>query len=207
MDFLIGFGLSLNPYFFLTLVISDSMAFGLFKNIRRLLYLVLAVIAVYILLKKTKPDTHLSDSEEVVTVIRVVDGDTFLLDTKERVRLIGIDTPEKYYSKKLEKDSERSKKDISTIQKLGREASDFVKNLVEGKKVILKTDRYSDKRDRYNRLLRYVYLEDGTCINAKIIESGYANAYTLFKFEKADEFLKLEKEARMNNRGLWKEGL
>ena len=135
-----------------------------------------------------------------------MDGDTFLLDTKERVRLIGIDTPEKYYSKKLERDSERSKKDKSVIQKLGKEASDFVKNLVEGKKVILKTDKYSDKRDKDNRLLRYVYLEDGTCINAKIIESGYANAYTQFKFERADEFRQLEKEARINNRGLWKEG-
>jgi micrococcal nuclease len=183
------------------------MVFGLFKNIRRVLYLILAVIAVYILLKKSKTDIHLFNNNETYIVVRVVDGDTFLLNTKERVRLIGIDTPEKFYSKKLERDAERTNKDKATIQKLGREASDFVKDLVEGKKVTLKTDPYSSEKDRYNRLLRYVYLEDGTLVNAKIIESGYANAYTLFKFEKMDEFRKLESEARNNNRGLWKEGL
>ncbi len=183
------------------------MFFGIFKNIRRLLYLILAVIAVYVILKKTRTDFNLHDDRETYTVTRVVDGDTFLLDNKERVRLIGVDTPEKFYSKKLEKDSERSGKDINTIKKLGQEASDFVKKMVEGKRVTLRTDSFSSTRDKYGRLLRYVYLEDGTLVNAKIIESGYANAYTVFKFEKETEFRKLEREARENNRGLWKEGL
>ena len=184
------------------------MFFKLFRNIRRLLYMVLVIIIVLVVLKKSKIDIFPKiGGSETAIVTRVVDGDTFVLNTKERVRLIGVDTPEKFQSAKLKKDAERSKKDINTIQKLGEAASDYVKKMVEGKKVILKTDKYSAEKDRYGRLLRYVYLEDGTCINSKIIEAGYGNAYTVFKFEKMDEYRQLEKEARKNNRGLWKNGL
>lgn len=182
------------------------MFFGIFKNIRRLLYLILAFIVLYLVFKKNDLNFFGTDTQ-TYTVIRVVDGDTFILNNKERVRLIGVDTPEKYVSNKLYRDIERTKKDRETLQTLGKQASEFVRKLVEGKKVTLQKDKYSSDRDKYNRLLRYVYLEDGTCINAKIIESGYANAYTQFKFEKEDEFRRLEKEARENNRGLWKEGL
>jgi micrococcal nuclease len=189
------------------------MVFKLFKNIRRLLYLAIAVIIVFLWFKKNKTevpleiDGNITTTTESVVVTRVVDGDTFVLNTKERVRLIGVDTPEKFQSNKLKKDAERSQKDIETIKQLGEEASAYVKKLVEGKKVILKTDKYSAKQDKYGRLLRYVYLEDGTCINSKIIESGYGNAYTSFKFERMDEYRQLEREARTNNRGLWKDGL
>ena len=199
------------------------MILKLFRNIRRLLYLVLAIIVVLLVLNKNKinfwevigritTNESISTSKnastsESVTVTRVVDGDTFVLSTNERVRLIGVDTPEKFNSSKLKKDAERSQKDIKTIQKLGEESSNYAKKMVEGKKVILKTDKYSAEKDRYGRLLRYVYLEDGTCINSKIIEEGYGNAYTSFKFEKMDEYRQLEREARTNNRGLWKVGL
>ena len=194
----------------------------LFKYIRKLLYLTLAIIIVFATLKKYKSEIPLgitgssannnattgnTNTGESFVVARVVDGDTFLLNTKEKVRLIGVDTPEKFTSNKLKKDAERSQKDIETIQKLGEQSSNYVKKMVEGKKVILKTDKYSAKQDKYGRLLRYVYLEDGTCINSKIIEDGYGNAYTSFKFEKMDEYRQLERDARTNNRGLWKDGL
>lgn len=190
----------------------------LFKYIRKLLYLTLAIIIVFATLKKykseipsgiieNKSNTNTTTTVESFVVTRVVDGDTFVLNTKKKVRLIGVDTPEKFTSNKLKKDAERSQKDIKTIQKLGEAASDYVKKMVEGKKVILKTDKYSAEQDRYGRLLRYVYLEDGTCINSKIIEDGYGNAYTSFKFEKMDEYRQLEREARTNNRGLWKDDL
>jgi len=192
------------------------MILTLFKYIRKLLYLTLAIIIVFATLKKYKGEIPLivgkttnttSTTSESFVVARVVDGDTFVLDTKEKVRLIGVDTPEKFTSNKLKKDAERTQKDIKTIQKLGEQASNYVKKMVEGKKVILKTDKYSASQDKYGRLLRYVYLEDGTCINSKIIEDGYGNAYTSFKFEKMDEYRQLEREARTNNRGLWKDGL
>jgi micrococcal nuclease len=185
------------------------LLFGIFRGIKKLVFICLIAIAAYFgynYLDKHYPGL-LRGKEEKLIVSRVVDGDTFVLSNKERVRLIGIDTPEKFESRKLDKDVLRSNKDKTAIQELGEKASQYVKNLVEGKIVTLKTDRYSSDRDKYNRLLRYIYLEDGTCLNAKIIQDGYANAYTKFQFEKEEEFKRLEKEARLNNRGLWKEGL
>ncbi len=139
-----------------------------------------------------------------ILVKRAVDGDTLLLESGERVRLIGIDTPEMHESKKLYRDSERSKQDIKTIQDLGKRAAEFTRNLVEGKPVRLEFD--VDRYDKYKRLLAYVYLvSDGTFVNAKIIEEGYASVMTYPPNVKhTDEFVKLYREARENNRGLWK---
>ena len=138
-----------------------------------------------------------------VLVKRVVDGDTIVLETGERVRLIGIDTPELHESDKLYRDASRTKQDISTIQKLGRRAYEFTRNLVEGKRVSLEFD--VEKRDRYKRLLAYVYLKDGTFVNAEIVKQGYASLMTIPPNVKyADLFLRLYREARENRRGLWK---
>jgi micrococcal nuclease len=136
-------------------------------------------------------------------VIRVIDGDTIKLSNGERVRLIGIDTPESRYNNKLERDAARSRKDINTILKLGKEASGFTRNLVEGKRIRLEFD--IEKRDKYGRLLAYVYLEDGTFVNAKVLEEGYAQIMTIPPNVKyADYFSKLQREARQNHKGLWK---
>ena len=139
-----------------------------------------------------------------ILVKRAVDGDTLLLESGERVRLIGIDTPEMHESKKLYRDSERSKQDIKTIQDLGKRAAEFTRNLVEGKRVRLEFD--VDRYDKYKRLLAYVYLvSDGTFVNAKIIEEGYASVMTYPpNVLHTDEFVKLYRQARENNRGLWK---
>ena len=147
-----------------------------------------------------------SDSDnEYFTVERVVDGDTFKMSNGDRVRLLGIDTPEKYDSKKLDNDSRSTGKDKKTIQTLGKLASDYVKGFVEGKKVkLVKEPNYQDK-DQYGRLLRYVYLQDGTFVNARIIKDGYGQVYESFPISKLDEFRKLQKEARDNKRGLWAE--
>ena len=136
-------------------------------------------------------------------VIRAVDGDTLRLSGGERVRLIGIDTPESRYNSKLARDSQRSRKDMDTILDMGREASGFTKKLVEGKRVKLVFD--VRKRDKYGRLLAYVYLEDGTFVNSKIIEEGYAQVMTIPPNVKhVQTFLKLEREAREKGKGLWK---
>ncbi|MFH0855932.1 MAG: thermonuclease family protein [Candidatus Omnitrophota bacterium] len=137
-----------------------------------------------------------------ILVSRAVDGDTLVLETGERVRLIGIDTPELHVSDKLYRDARRSNQDVATIQKLGERAYEFTRGLVEGKRVSLEFD--AGKYDRYKRLLAYVYLKDGTFVNAKIVEEGYASLLTIPPNVKyADLFLRLYRQARQNRRGLW----
>ena len=126
------------------------------------------------------------------TCIRAIDGDTIIVNIagkKERVRLIGVDTPETKHPRK-------------PVQYFGKEASTFTANMVEGKKVRLEFDQ--NQRDRYKRLLAYVYLEDGTFLNAEIVKQGYGHAYTKFPFKYMHEFRQYEREARLMKRGLWK---
>lgn len=139
-----------------------------------------------------------------ILIKRVIDGDTLQLETGERVRLIGIDTPEMHESDKLHRDSQRTKQDVSTIQGLGRRAYEFTRKLAEGRRVSLEFD--VEKYDKYGRLLAYVYLKtDGTFVNAEIIKQGYASIMTIPPNVKyADLFLKLYQEARKYKRGLWK---
>jgi len=138
-----------------------------------------------------------------ILVTRAVDGDTLQLESGERVRLIGIDTPEMHESDKLYRDSQRTKQDIQTIKELGRRAYAFTRDLVEGKRVSLEFD--VEKHDKYGRVLAYVYLKDNTFVNAEIVKQGYASLMSIPPNVKyADAFLKLYRQARENNRGLWK---
>lgn len=138
-----------------------------------------------------------------ILVKRVIDGDTLQLENGQRVRLIGIDTPEIHLSDKLYKDIQRTKKDILTIRQLGMKAYEFTRNLVENKRVRLEFD--VEKYDKYGRLLAYVYLKDGTFVNAEILRQGYATLMTVPPNVKYSEFfLRLYQEARQNQRGLWR---
>jgi endonuclease YncB( thermonuclease family) len=125
-----------------------------------------------------------------VVVSRVIDGDTFETESGEKVRLIGIDTPE-------------TKHPTKPVEAYGKEAYEFTKNELEGKRVRLEYDW--QEKDKYGRTLAYVYLEDGSLFNAKIIQHGYAHAYTTYPFKQEfmDAFVQLEKEAREAERGLW----
>lgn len=126
-------------------------------------------------------------------VVRVEDGDTITIDMngrEEKVRFIGVDTPETHDPRK-------------TVQCFGKTATNYTKQVIGDQPVRLESDILSTNRDRYNRLLRYVYLPDGTLLNAKLISEGYGFAYISFPFEKALDFKNLEKEARQHNRGLW----
>lgn len=125
------------------------------------------------------------------TCVKVIDGDTIVLDGNEIVRLIGIDTPE-------------TKDPRKPVQYYGREAYEFTKRLVEGKKVRLAYDL--NKEDKYGRTLAYVYLEDGTFLNAEVVKQGYGFAYRYFLFKYFDEFKQYEREARENEIGLLSDG-
>lgn len=163
---------------------------------------VLTAAIVYLALRLPSPHEGAAAKDELYYVARVIDGDTLKLSDNNKVRLIGVDCPESFYNKKLLRDSKRSHKDTGTIQKLGMKAKDFTKKLCQGKKVRLEFD--VERHDRYGRTLAYVYLEDGTFVNAKILEEGYGQVMTIPPDVKyADYFLKSEKEARSNNRGLW----
>jgi len=116
-------------------------------------------------------------------VKRVIDGDTIELENGEKVRLIGIDTPE-------------------AGQHYGKEASNFTRKMVEGKQVRIIFD--VQKKDRYNRLLAYVFLEDSIFLNAELLKQGYAKIATYPPNVKyVEEFRQLDQEARENVRGLW----
>jgi len=137
-----------------------------------------------------------------ILVTRAVDGDTLKLENGQRVRLIGIDTPEMHESAKLHRDAQHSGQDVSTIQALGRQSYEFTKKLVEGKRVRLEFD--VDKHDQYGRLLAYVYLKDGTFVNAEIVKQGYASLMTYPpNVRYVDLFQQLYRQARENQRGLW----
>jgi endonuclease YncB( thermonuclease family) len=126
-------------------------------------------------------------------VTQVEDGDTITVNMNgknERVRFIGIDTPE-------------TKDPRKPVQCFGRAASNFANQLFSEGHVRLESDPLSSNRDRYNRLLRYVYLPDGRLAQKEIIIEGYGFAYTSFPFTKSSEFLNYQKEAREQNRGLW----
>ena len=123
-----------------------------------------------------------------VFVTRVIDGDTIEIAGGEIVRYIGIDAPETVDPRK-------------PVQCFGREASEENKKLVEGKRVRLEKD--ISNRDKYGRLLRYVYLGN-LFVNDYLVREGYAYAYTYPPDVKyAKEFSQAQKEARENKRGLW----
>lgn len=127
-------------------------------------------------------------------VTRVVDGDTLLININgvdEKVRLIGINTPETVDPRK-------------TVECFGKEASKRMNELANGQNVLLESDDTQGTRDTYGRLLDYVYLEDGQMLNRKMIAEGYAYEYTYmtpYKYQK--EFRDIQTLARTSARGLW----
>jgi micrococcal nuclease len=112
-----------------------------------------------------------------VTVTKVIDGDTIKViykGRKESVRILGIDTPEAVLNPKAERDAERTGRDLKTIISITRS---IVKR---GKAVKLEFD--VQLRDKYGRLLAYVWLPDGRMLNEIIVAEGYINTiYDLYK--------------------------
>ncbi len=136
----------------------------------------------------------MQDNRKIAKVINVIDGDTLdvEIDGKtERLRLIGIDTPETVDPRK-------------PVQCFGIEASNKAKEVLSNKTVFLESDPTQGERDKYNRLLRYIFLDDGMNFNKLMISEGYAHEYTYnLPYKYQAEFKQAEKEARENERGLW----
>lgn len=124
-----------------------------------------------------------------VRVSRVIDGDTIELESGARVRFIGINTPETVDPR-------------TTVQCFGKEASDYTKALLGDDIVVLKKD--ITDTDKYGRLLRYVYLPDGTFVNLKLVQEGYAyaNVYPP-DIAHSREFSAAQSAARSASLGLW----
>lgn len=148
------------------------------------------------------PSSEQSRAQAFFRVEHAVDGDTLKLNNGERVRLIGVDTPETHENPKLLRDAKKSGEDVQTILQMGREAHDFTRKIAEGQEVRLEFDVQS--RDRYGRLLAYVYLSDGTFLNEEIIRSGYAYPMTIPpNVRHAQNFRSLFEQARAKHLGLW----
>lgn len=127
-------------------------------------------------------DSCMVDCLEFGIVERVIDGDTIELGNNERARLIGIDTPERG-------------------EECYEEAKQRLQRLVEGKTVEMEKDL--EDRDRYGRLLRYIYFENES-INLKMVEEGYAYAFPYEPNTKyAEKFAEAESAASIGRGCLW----
>jgi micrococcal nuclease len=143
-------------------------------------------------LKSTAKTVQKSDPG-LYSINHFVDGDTIAVDMNgsvETVRMIGVDTPETH-------------KPNTPVQCYGPEAAAYTKQLIGQSKVRLQADQLDTNRDRYNRLLRYVYLPDGRMVETELITNGYGFAYTQFPFERTDEFKNGQQTAQTAKKGLW----
>ncbi|MFQ3547095.1 MAG: thermonuclease family protein [Termitinemataceae bacterium] len=135
---------------------------------------------------------------QAAQVLEVVDGDTIKvqiplprspqLASRETIRFLGVDAPETSGSPR-------------PAGYYGEEAAGYVRNLLIGKTVYLAFDW--DLRDKYGRLLAYVYLPDKTCVNLHLVEQGYAHAYVQYPVQFMEEFTRAQADAKRRGRGLW----
>jgi micrococcal nuclease len=139
------------------------------------------------------PDGGVQRVELDVQVVTVHDGDTITVNTAgktEKVRLVGIDTPEL--------DDERDAYRDEAVA-----AREFVRLRLKGKTVTLERDSNQGDRDDYGRLLRYVILPDGTNFNEELVRKGYARVYDRFAFALKAQFKRTEAEAKREHIGVW----
>lgn len=136
-----------------------------------------------------------SPSAKLHQVIKVIDGDTIKVDVDgkiETVRLVGIDTPETVDPRR-------------PVECMGMAASNFAKALLEDRLVRLETDSTQGDRDRYGRLLRFVFLQDGTDVGKLLLLGGYAqeSLYSSKPHKYRSAYVEAEQQARAQQLGLW----
>lgn len=159
-----------------------------------LVLILLLTIGTFLVIRLSHIDIKLAVSQPgLYRVVTVDDGDTITVDmngSTETIRFIGVDTPETH-------------KPNTPVQCYGPQATDYTKNLIGKQKVRLQADPLNTNRDRYGRLLRYVYLPDNTLLEQKLLTEGYGFAYTFFPLSKAKEFEAYEQQAKAAGKGLW----
>lgn len=165
------------------------------KVITAVIFIIISIIIQFIPLEKKETQQNNS----LVKVQRVIDGDTIELEDKQKVRYIGIDAPELHHPKK-------------SVQCFGKEAYEKNRELIEGKMVKLEKD--VSEKDKYGRLLRYVFLYDppstpeGLLINKYLVIQGYAHVSTFPPDVKyAAIFVNEQRNAAANKKGLWNQCL
>lgn len=152
-------------------------------------------VAVFVLTIASCQSTTKHNDEDYYPVTKVVDGDTFWIDDGtekgKKIRMIGVDAPETRRSARKE------------VGYYGVESKNYLAGLLKDKVVRLEYD--VDRKDRYGRTLAYVYLKDGTFVNAALLRQGYAMVLTVPpNVRHAEAFVKYQAEARKKGRGLWK---
>lgn len=125
-----------------------------------------------------------------IPVIRAIDGDTLLLEGGFRVRLYGVNTPE-------------TKHPTRPAEPFGSEAYEFTRALVDQRTVTLEFDR--ERLDHYRRILAYVFLDDGSLLNQRLIETGHSPAVVRFpiRSDRRRVFLDAERHAQNSKSGIW----
>ena len=127
-------------------------------------------------------------ANEALRVRKVIDGDTITVSGVGTVRLLGVDAPEKTSG-------------YREAERYGDEATRFMRELVDGKLVRLEYD--GERKDKFDRTLAYVLLEDGTIANEAIIRAGWAKTYRRFTYRRKPQFQAAERDARAAGRGMW----
>jgi len=157
----------------------------------------LAVLADHLELLRHRGNDHEIFDQQQVLVVRVVDGDTVRIrrglgDEEVPVRLLGIDAAEMNYTTD------------APPEHFAREATEYLRERVEGRQVTLKLEPL-ETRDRYNRLLAYLYPTDSENLNLTLVQSGYVYADRRHRHTFRAQFEQAENEARRKGRGLWKD--
>ena len=145
----------------------------------------------------------LSAAEYSGRVSWIYDGDTLQVEGIGRVRLLGIDTPEARASSRDR--FYRYNFDITPkkLRQIAKQVKRFNIESAKGQLVRLVTE--ADERDKYDRLLAYLYLSDGRQLNRTLLENGLATVFRSYQFNRKDDFLAAENSARKAGIGLWQQ--
>ncbi len=130
----------------------------------------------------------------------IYDGDTIAVSGVGTVRLLGIDAPEREASSR-DRFYGRWQITPATLRRIHHSGKVFLIETLKGKTVTLQTE--GAPRDRYDRLLAYVFTADGELVNQLMLEKGYAAVYRRSDFSRKESFLQTEQQARTNRLGLW----
>ncbi len=158
--------------------------------------LILAGVGLYMQMDQAKSPTSNEVAEPgYYEVLSIADGDTITVDMegkKEKIRFIGVDTPEVHHGGST-----------PPAQCYADKAKTFTETSIDGKRVKLVADEKGSNRDKYGRLLRYVYNYQNISIDEQLVSEGYGFAVDGFSYTKKPDYLRLMADAKSGKKGLW----